>query len=325
MGSEPTERAGVLLVDKPAGPTSHDVVARARRALGQRRIGHAGTLDPFATGLLLLCVGPATRLAEYLHLLPKRYEADLRLGVETETHDPEGRPAATSEAWRGLDAETLRAALAAHTGELRQRPPAYSAKRVDGGRAHEAARRGERVELDPVTVRVHRLELRAFEPPRVRLEALVSTGTYVRALARDLGRHLGCLAYLTGLRRSAIGPFRAEAALTAERLEPGRGAEALAEGEGRWWLRPAEALAWLPRRILDDGEAARIRTGRRIAVGRVVSPDTGHAASADALRAEAGGGAATPLPVVLLHEGRLLAMATLEDGRLQPRKVFSSG
>lgn len=316
MGSPPTDRAGVLLVDKPSGPTSHDTVARARRALAERRIGHAGTLDPFATGLLLLCVGAATRLAEYFHLLPKAYEAELRLGVETQTHDPEGRPTETSETWRDLGVDELRGALAAYTGRLEQKPPAYSAKRVDGGRAHRAARRGERVELQPVTVHVHRLELLAFEPPRVRLGALVSTGTYLRALARDLGRHLGCLAHLTELRRTAVGPFEATDALRADRLETGTGNELLVEGEGIWWMSPAEALGWLPSRSLDDEEAARIRTGRRIRTGELTGPGSGRR-----------DGRATPaaredLPVVLLHGGRLLAVATPDDGQLQPRKVF---
>lgn len=316
MGTPPTDRAGILLVDKPSGPTSHDTVARARRALAERRIGHAGTLDPFATGLLVLCVGAATRLAEYFHLLPKAYEAELRLGVETETHDPEGRPTESSEAWRDLGADEFRGALAAHTGPLEQRPPAYSAKRVDGGRAHRAARRGERVELDPVTVHVHRLELLAFEPPRVRVGAVVSTGTYLRALARDLGRHLGCLAHLTELRRTAVGPFDATDALPADRLEAGAGSELLVEGAGTWWLSPAEALGWLPTRSLDDDEAARIRTGRRIRAGELTGPGGGRE------DAPATPAAREDLPVVLLYGERLLAVATPDDGRLQPRKVF---
>lgn len=320
MRSPPTDRAGVLLVDKPAGPTSHDIVALARRALQRRRIGHAGTLDPFATGLLLLCVGPATRLAEYFHLLPKDYEAELRLGVETDTHDPEGEPVATSEGWREVEEADVREALEAHTGALEQRPPAFSAKRVGGRRAHAAARRGERPELDPVRVEVERLELRAFEPPLVRIGARVSSGTYIRALGRDLGRHLGCRAHVSRLRRTAIGPFGVERALPAARLEAGAGGRLLEEGRGSWWLAPADALGWLPRRSLGPGEAARVRSGARIAEGRVEGPDPA-AASGRALATARD----APLPVVLLDEGRLLAMAVAVDGELQPRKVFAGG
>lgn len=318
MESSPTDPAGILLVDKPVGPTSHDVVARARRALAERRIGHAGTLDPFATGLLLLCVGPATRLAEYFHLLPKRYEAELRLGVETETHDPEGRPTRTSEGWREVTEARLHRALAAHTGPLEQRPPAFSAKRVGGRRAYEAARRGRRPDLEPVSVRVEALELRAFEPPTVRIEACVSAGTYVRALARDLGRQLGCFAHLTALRRTAVGPFEAVDALRADRLGED-GAGPLEAGAGRWWLSPAEALRWLPHRDLEGREAARVRAGGRIRAGRVAAPTAGPVpgTGVDARTADEG-----PLPVVLLEKGRLLAMAVREGGELQPRKVF---
>lgn len=314
-----TAEAGVLLVDKPGGVTSHDVVARLRRDRGLKG-GHAGTLDPFATGLLLLCVGPATRLAEYFHLLPKRYDGELRLGVETATHDRDGEPVRASERWREVTEVELREALALHTGELEQRPPAFSAKRVGGRRAHEAARAGERPELEPVPVKVHRLELRAFEPPTARITAVVSTGTYVRALARDLGRHLGCLAHLGALRRTAVGPFRVEDALPAERLDEG-GAGPVLGGTDPWWLGPAESLRWLPRRELDDAEAVRIRTGARIPEGRVEK-----AAPSGGSGGVPGGDAApeAALPVALVHEGRLLAIATPgDDGGLQPRKVFA--
>ena len=313
MAGAATDLAGVLLVDKPAGPTSHDVVAAARAALGERRIGHAGTLDPFATGLLLLCVGAATRLAEYFHLLPKRYEAELRLGGETHTHDAEGEPVDRSESWRDVGEARLRAALAAHTGPLEQRPPAYSAKRVRGRRAHDVARRGESVELEPVRVEVFELRLLDFEPPLARIAARVSTGTYLRALARDIGRHLGCLGHLTRLRRTAVGPFAVADALPAERLG-GAGGSALSDARGGWWLSPAEALAWLPRRRLADDEAANVRSGAPVGEGRVEpgepAGDGGPSAAEEAL------------PVVLLHGGRLLAVAAQDGSLLRPRKVF---
>lgn len=259
----------------------------------------------------MLCVGRATRLVEFFHLLPKSYEATLRLGVETTTHDPTGEPSRGSEAWQAVGTEELEAALRAHTGRIEQRPPAFSAKRVRGRRAYEVARRGEDVALEPVSVTVHALRLLSFEPPEVRLTATVSTGTYVRSLARDIGRHLGCGAHLRQLRRMGIGPFRAEAALPEERLDAGLRWEA--RGERGWWLEPAEALAWLPRRELDEGEAAMVRHGSSVPRGRVSAPDL---AVADGLPENGF------LPVVLLHRGRLVAVAERRDGTLHPRKVF---
>lgn len=293
---------GVLLVDKPAGPTSHDVVARARSVLDTRRVGHAGTLDPFATGLLLLCVGRATRLVEYLHLLDKGYEARLRLGRETETHDREGKEVSRSEGWREVTAGELEGALADHTGRIRQRPPVFSAKKVDGRRAHRAARAGEEVELAEEEVRVERLELAAWTPPDATIRATVGTGTYVRALARDLGRELGCGAHLRELRRTSVGPFVVERAAGLETLEEGRVPDDA-------WLAPAEALAWLPSRQLTGEEAERVSHGSRVPEGRLEPP----ALEADDLAAS---------PVALLRDGRLLAVAERIGGELQPRKVF---
>ncbi|HUF76850.1 MAG TPA: tRNA pseudouridine(55) synthase TruB, partial [Longimicrobiales bacterium] len=182
---------GVLPVDKPAGPTSHDIVDRARRALRTRRIGHTGTLDPFASGLLLLCVGPATRLAEYLTALPKSYEATLRLGVATTTDDAEGEPVRTSDAWKAVDESAVRTAFERQTGDILQVPPAYSAKRVAGERMYDVARRGGTVELEAVPVHVSRIELTRFEPPEVDFTVDCSSGTYIRAIARDVGEQLG--------------------------------------------------------------------------------------------------------------------------------------
>lgn len=293
-----TELVGVLLVDKPAGPTSHDVVQRARRALGVGRIGHTGTLDPFATGLLLLCVGRATRLVRYFHELPKTYHADLELGVETSTHDPEGEVVVRSDAWRSLHRSRVEEVLERHTGLLEQVPPAYSAKRVEGERAHRRARRGEDVELPAEEVRVERLELLEFDPPRVVVEATVSTGTYVRALARDVGRELECGAHLRQLRRTAVGPFRVEDGIPTGELEA-TDAEFLVTHAA--WRSPASALPWLPRRRLDGDERERVGHGARVPLGAVANATS---------------------PVLLVHDDRLVAVAEVLDDELQPRVVF---
>lgn len=302
-----SRRAGLLLVDKEEGPTSHDVVQTARRTLDDR-VGHTGTLDPFATGLLLLCVGSATRLAEYFHRLSKRYVATLRLGRETATHDPRGEVTGRSEAWRELGAEDLRRALEAYTGTFRQRPPLYSAKNVGGRRAYEAARSDETPLLEPVPVTVHELHLSEWDPPEARFSCRVSTGTYVRALARDVGRDLGCGAHLVRLRRTDVGPFSVEEAVPHRELaEEGRIPD-------RAWRPPAEAVGWLPRRDLDEEERERVSHGTPVGRGRIVAPRGG----ADA--GEADGSA-----VALLHRGELVAVAEIRGERLQPRKVFDAG
>lgn len=302
---------GVLLVDKPAGPTSHDVVDRARRALRTRRVGHTGTLDPFATGLLVLCVGPATRLAEYFHLPDKEYEAVLRLGVETETHDPEGDVVRESDGWRDVTPGELERTLEGFTGRIRQRPPDHSAKKVDGRRAHEAARAGDPLELEAEEVRVAHLSLEDFDPPEARVRARVSTGTYIRALARDVGRSLGCGAHLRSLRRTAVGPLRAEDAVPLRALDDAGG------GSVRQLAAPARTLTWLPTRSLDDDEAERVAHGARIPRGAIRPPRTPLTAE------EASGGGPRDRPVLLLHGDRLLAVAEPAGRELQPRKVRS--
>lgn len=299
---------GVLLVDKDPGPTSHDVVDRVRRVLETRRVGHTGTLDPFASGLLVLLAGPVTRLAEYFHHLDKTYRAVLRLGEETRTHDREGETVRSSESWREIGRERLTSALAAHTGPIEQRPPAFSAKRVDGERAHRAARAGEEVELEPVTVIVHEAELLELAPPDVRVRFRVSTGTYVRALARDVGRWLGCGAHLRELRRTRIGPFGvARAARLADLRD-----DASPAGLGEAWLDPVRGVAWLSSRALDDAEAERVRHGGRVAADGIEPPELDGPTPPD-------GG---DLPVALVHRGRLLAVAERRGESLQPRKVF---
>lgn len=312
-----TERAesaltGILLAAKPAGPTSHDVVAHVRRALGERRIGHTGTLDPFAEGLLVLCVGPATRLAEYFHWLDKSYEALVRLGVETETHDPEGAVVRTSDAWKSLGREEVEEALRDLTGRIRQRPPVFSAKRVGGERAHRAARQGREVELEPVAVTVHELELRGFDPPELEVAARVGTGTFLRALARDLGRTLGCGARLESLDRTRIGPFRSADALPTEAIATRFGEEGKS-GLGAAWRGPADALPWMPSRRLEVEEARAVRHGTPIPAGTVEPPRWQAADLSESADTH----------VTLVREGRLLAVAERQGELLQPRKVFA--
>ncbi|HET9950125.1 MAG TPA: tRNA pseudouridine(55) synthase TruB [Longimicrobiales bacterium] len=285
----------VLPVDKPEGPTSHDVVRAARRALGERRIGHTGTLDPFASGLLLLCVGRATRLAEYLSGLDKRYDAVMRLGVTTDTLDREGRVLEEREGWRDLDAAAIDAALARFRGRIAQVPPQYSAKKVGGVATYRRARRGEAVDLAPVEVTVHELEPTWVDLPRVGLRVSCSTGTYVRALARDVGEALSVGAHLESLRRTAIGGFQVGAALPPEALDD-------PERVRRARIAPLEALAHLPRVDLDEAAAGRIARG-----GPVPAPEGVPAGT-----------------VAVAHAGRLVAVASSRGGALRPRKVLAA-
>lgn len=287
---------GVLPVDKPEGPTSHDVVATARHALGTRRVGHTGTLDPFASGLLLLCVEAATRLAEYLSELPKTYRATMRLGVATDTADRTGAPVRRSEAWKELDRERIERALRAQVGRIRQIPPAYSAKKVAGERAYDRARRGEAVALEPVEVEVYRLDLLAVRLPDVRFEVECSSGTYIRAIARDVGDALGVGAHLAALRRTRIGRQDVADAVPLDRLGDPAAVRAA-------WLSPLEALRHLPRLDVDAAAAARLRNGRWIPWREDGLPRR------------------TPLAVA--HRDALVAIAEIEDERLRPRKVFA--
>jgi len=250
----------VAPVAKPAGPTSHDVVAVARRALGVERVGHLGTLDPFAAGVLVLVVGRATRLAPLAAGWRKEYEGVIRLGRVTTTDDPTGETVTESDAWRGLSAEAVAGALERFRGALDQRPPAYSAVQVGGERAYRRARRHEPVDLAPRRVEVHALELVAFAPPDVRFRATVGAGTYLRSLARDVGAALGCGAHLAALVRTAVGPFRLEDAVRPEALT-------------RAHLRdPALLVADLPRRDLTAEERDAAVHGRLVPAEGVTGP-----------------------------------------------------
>ena len=195
--------SGILLLDKPIGPTSHDAVARVRRAAGLRRVGHAGTLDPLASGLLLLGLGPAARFLEYLVGLDKTYETTVRLGQATTTYDAEGE--VTAERPVDVSAAQLAAALDAFRGPIRQRVPPHSAVKRDGRPLYESARRGVTLDLPEREVVIHALDLLAFDPPFVSLRVACSSGTYIRSLAHDLGAALGSGGHVAALRRTAVG------------------------------------------------------------------------------------------------------------------------
>jgi tRNA pseudouridine55 synthase len=209
-------KAGILLIDKPAGPSSFEAVRRVRKALKVRKAGHAGTLDPFATGLLLMCLGEATKLVPFLMPEPKTYLASVKLGEETDTQDLTGEVVARSE--KLPEPEEIYAAAARFVGEIEQIPPMYSALHHQGERLYKKARRGEKVEVKPRKVTIYGLEVLEVDLPLVTLEVTCSPGTYVRTLAADLGRTLGCGAHLAALRRLAVGPFKVEEALALEGL-----------------------------------------------------------------------------------------------------------
>ncbi|MEO6056758.1 MAG: tRNA pseudouridine(55) synthase TruB [Gemmatimonadales bacterium] len=276
-------------MDKPAGPTSHDVVGRVRRVLGTRAVGHTGTLDPFATGLLVVLVGRATRLARFVERQPKQYLATARLGVATDTDDLTGAPVGSAADAAGVGDDMVRAALAGFLGEQRQQPPRYSAKHVNGERSYRLARRGEGVDPAETTVTVHHIELVRFAPPELVFRATVSAGTYVRSLARDLGERLGVGAHLTALRREAIGVLRVEDAVPLEALTP----EAL--------LPARRALGHLPVLELDAPARLAVTHGRAVPTAAETEGD-----------------------VALVHGEELVAVARAEDGWLRPSVVLGS-
>jgi len=277
---------GVLLVDKPAGMTSHDVVAIVRRASGVRRIGHAGTLDPFATGLLVLLGGNGTRLVPYIDAEPKVYDAAIVFGAETDTDDHTGTVTrqAPLPATNGIDG-----AIAQLTGTIDQLPPAYSAKKVEGRRAYDAARRGDAIELKPVKVTVHSWLVTDRTPERLRVRITCAGGTYIRALARDLGRLSDSAAHLAELRRVASGPFRVADAQPMDRIQSG----------DMHWLPLTAAIPSLPTQRLDASAAARVAHGNSVASSVAASR------------------------VAMIDEmGELLGVADSRDGLLQPRLVL---
>jgi tRNA pseudouridine55 synthase len=268
--------------------TSHDVVRLVRRACGTRAVGHTGTLDPFATGLLVLLVGRATRLARFVEAERKTYLATARLGWRTDSDDLTGSPASPAADATRLDPGAIRQALAGLVGAQLQRPPAFSAKRLAGKRAYAMARRGEAVELAEVPVTVYAADALEVRPPIVVFRVVVSAGTYIRALARDLGERLGVGGHLTALRREAVGELRVDDAVPAERIAPGVPL-----------LPPQAVLRGFPVVELDAAAVADAAHGRSL-----------HGAP------ELDG------PVLLMHAGRLVAVARAGAGRLQPEVVL---
>jgi tRNA pseudouridine55 synthase len=295
-------QGGVLVVDKPAGPTSFDVVRRVRRALGAQKAGHAGTLDPAATGVLAVCVDDAVKLQQWLADGDKTYEATVAFGAATTTEDAEGEVTERGDPSR-LDAAAVRAALPGLTGPLEQVPPMFSAVRVGGRRLHEAARAGEEVERAPRRVIVHALTLHGLEPAgadglvRGRLTVRCGKGTYVRTLAADLGRALGVPAHLAALRRTEASGFDIARATPLDEVEAlGRADPAALRAR---LVPPAEALGFLPSVALDRAEARALSQGKR-------------------LRRDGGG----PLVRALGPGGALVALCEPCPEGLKPVRVF---
>jgi tRNA pseudouridine55 synthase len=291
---------GVLVCDKPGGMTSHDVVARVRRLAGQRRVGHGGTLDPPATGVLVLALGRATRLLPFLPTEPKRYLAEVAFGTGTDTLDAAGAVTGTAGV-DGVDEAGLRAALAGFVGPQLQVPPMVSAIKVGGERLYAKARRGEQIDRAPRPILIHELALLEFAAtarPRATLAVVCSGGTYVRALAADLGRALGTLAHLASLRRTAVGRFTEQDAHTLAEL--GELAGGSPQKLETVVLDPAAAMASTPTRALDSAEAA------ALANGRALEP-TGRAG-----------------PVAAVGpDGRLVAVIEDSAGHARPRVVLA--
>jgi tRNA pseudouridine55 synthase len=295
---------GLIGVDKPAGWTSHDVVARLRRVLMVRKAGHGGTLDPGATGVLLVGVGRATRFFPYLPGRPKVYRGTLRLGFATDTYDASGRPAEPVRPVGAIGPEGLAAAMAAFEGRILQTPPAFSAKKIEGRPAHRLARAGREVVLAPVEVVVDAFRLLDYHPPEAAFEVRCGPGTYVRSLAHDLGAALGCGAHLVSLVRTAVGTYRLEDCRPVERIEA-----LAAEGRTAEFLVPLERLLpETPRFELSPEDARRVLDGRTV-------PTSGAAGE----RLEPG-----MLARLVDGEGRLLALARvdLEGTGLRPCLVL---
>jgi tRNA pseudouridine55 synthase len=281
-------------VDKPLGITSHDVVARVRarlrRASGIRKVGHAGTLDPLATGVLVLCVGAATRLSEYVMRTTKRYQARVRLGMTTDTYDAEGQIVRERDASR-VTREMIEVVLGEFLGEIEQVPPMHSAIKQGGRKLYAIARAGETVEREPRKVRIDALTIAEFQPPEFTLDVTCSAGTYIRSLAYDIGEALGVGAHLTGLTRTASGRFTLENAVPLDTLliDP-----------ASYLITPFAALQDYPSVMLDAADQEDIRHGRAVA-GDLANGMTAMAYDAT---------------------NQLIAVLEAEDGRLKPLKVF---
>jgi len=337
-----TDGSGLVIVDKPGGWTSHDVVARIRRLAGTRRVGHAGTLDPMATGVLVVGVGQATRLLGHLALTQKQYSATVRLGQATSTDDAEGEVISRQRA-ADLDPELLLAAVRGLTGEIQQVPPAVSAIKVGGKRAYRLAREGTPPELAARTVRVSSLTVLGIRPQAdlldVDIEVTCSSGTYIRSIARDLGAALGVGGHLTALRRTRVGPYALAAARTLDQLAVSLELIPLADA----------AAAAFPRRDLTAEQARLVSHGGALPAAGSAQQDSAQQDSArqDSARqdnaqqdkagqdsaeqcavgqgAAAAGHAAASSPVAAFGpDGALIALLTEEDGLARPLAVFAA-
>ncbi|RJP49737.1 MAG: tRNA pseudouridine(55) synthase TruB [Anaerolineaceae bacterium] len=305
MNSQDIKNAisGVLVVDKPVGMTSHDVVEAIRRGTGIRRAGHTGTLDPRASGVLVILIGPAVRLSEYVSASDKRYQAIIRLGSSTDTFDADGKFVQSNQPVNVTE-EQFEKILKNFEGEIEQTPPPYSAVKVGGRRAYDMARQGEEVELAPRKIQVHHLEVLEWAPPEVVVDVHCSSGTYVRSLANDIGVQLGTGAYLVGLRRTKSGRFSLRDATPLRKLQ-----EAFQAGNWYQYLIPAaEALADWPAVELNPDEVEEVRHGHRVKM------------AADAPTTEMVRGVSAAGELIAL----MIPAANPEDGspEWQPKKVF---
>jgi tRNA pseudouridine55 synthase len=289
----------VLIIDKPAGMTSHDVVARVRRIVGEKSVGHLGTLDPMATGVLPLVLGRFTRLAQFYNEADKRYEGTIRFGYATDTYDAEGQPTGPEQPVN-LSLEQVQAAAGEFIGEISQYPPPFSAKKIAGIPAHRLARKGQPVELKPKQVEIKELEFCSCDGQNVRFCAWVSSGTYLRSLAHDLGKKLVTGAHLAELKRTAVREFTIKEAYTLEQLEQAKAANNLAE----LFIHPRLVLPEFPAVMASPESAARIRHG-----GAVNLPEFSKA----------------PTVRVFAGQRELLAIARRVAGTLFQPKVVLAG
>jgi tRNA pseudouridine55 synthase len=300
--SPQVEINGVLVIDKPAGLTSHDVVARVRKILHMRQVGHFGTLDPFATGVLPVSVGKATRFAQFYLKSRKAYAGAIRFGFSTDTYDATGE--ATSDPVPiALEAAVLEKHLGEFTGRLLQTPPSYSAKRVGGVRAYQLARQHKPVSLAPVEVEIYAFELLSVAGDEVRFAVECSGGTYVRSLAHDLGQKLGCGGHLAGLRRTAVAEFTESRAVTLERLQ-----EAAEQGKLDTCVVPLEGLLPdCPELLVRGREETSVRHGCTFELAQALRAGRGNAP---------GGAPAASLLKILGSERRLIAVARHVSGAI---------
>jgi tRNA pseudouridine55 synthase len=292
---------GILLIDKPQGWTSHDVVAKARGITGQRRIGHTGTLDPMATGLLVLCLGQATRLVEYMVGHDKRYEGEIHLGVATDTDDADGKVTATG-AVPAITGSNLADLSQRFSGTIMQRPPAYSAVKIAGKRAYAVARAGGSLELAERSVAIHQLELELRSRARLGVRLHCGPGTYVRSLARDIGEALGCGAHLSSLRRTTVGRLDVGDAIGLEAL----GSVVAGDRLAAVILSADEGIAGVDAAILTTDRASRLANGQAL---------------------EPGSGAARAVSLARIYgtDGAFVGTGSVgENGEIRPLKVLSA-